>query len=45
MINPGLTSTNVENHRGIQQKKQNPALTHDGSGWCWQINANMTGVY
>ena len=19
--------------------------THDGSGWCWYINANMTGVY
>ena len=20
-------------------------LTHAGSGWCWYINANMTGVY
>ena len=20
-------------------------ITHDGSGWCWYINANMTGVY
>jgi hypothetical protein len=19
--------------------------THDGSGWCWYINANMNGVY
>ena len=21
------------------------SITHDGSGWCWYINANMTGVY
>ena len=20
-------------------------IPHDGSGWCWYINANMTGVY
>ena len=20
-------------------------ISHDGSGWCWYINANMTGVY
>jgi len=40
-----MSSNRTPQGDGFTGDKPKTTNTHDGSGWCWYINANMTGVF